>query len=57
MTELSKLKVSLTKHGAHKVAALLREYPIDEVLAHVSDNALDIKIEFAQARRNLSADS
>lgn len=55
MTNLTKLKVSLTKHGAHKVAALLMTYPPDEVLAHVWDNDLGIKIEVAQARQNLSA--
>jgi hypothetical protein len=30
--KLSRLNVSLTKHGAHKVALLLRKYGKDEVL-------------------------
>lgn len=30
----SRLNVSLTKHGAHKVALLLRKYGKDDVLDH-----------------------
>jgi len=48
------LRVSLTKHGAYKVAALLRRYPVDEVLSHCRDRALGIDIDLAQAQRNLS---
>lgn len=55
MSDLSRLRVSLTKHGAHKVARLLQEYSIQDVLAHVDDDQLDIHIDAPQARANLSA--
>lgn len=54
MTDLQKLNVSLTKHGAHKIATLLRKYDKDEVLKHLSDSELGINIESAQARKTLS---
>ena len=51
MTDLSRLKVSLTKHNAHKIARLLREYQVSELF-----NRLDeIHADRAQARKNLSA--
>lgn len=56
MTNLRKLKVSLTKHGAHKLAHLLKKYDKDEVLEHLWDSEPGINIERAQALRNLSAD-
>jgi hypothetical protein len=57
MVNLSNLKVSLTKHGAHKVAELLFAYPPDELLSHVDDKLLNIHIDEAQARINLSIGS
>lgn len=55
MTNLSKLKVSLTKHGAHKIATLLKIFEPDEILEHLSDSNSSIHIERAQAKKNLSA--
>jgi hypothetical protein len=55
MTDLKRLKVSLTKHGAHKIALLLKTYDKHEVLAHVADPNLKIDIDLAQARKILSA--
>ena len=53
--ELTKLKVSLTKHGAHKIALLLNRVPIDEVLTSTWGRFSDVKIDKAQAVTNLSA--
>jgi hypothetical protein len=50
MTDLSRLKVSLTKHNAHKVAQLLKEYEA----ADVFDKLDEVHAEAAQARKNLS---
>lgn len=50
MTELSRLKVSLTKHNAHKVAQLLRDYRADQILARLDE----VHAEAAQAHKNLS---
>ena len=50
MTDLKRLKVSLTKHNAHKVAALLKKYPAAEVF----DRLEEVSAEPAQARKNLS---
>jgi hypothetical protein len=55
MTDLNKLTVSLTKHGAHKVAALLKKYDANEVLNHLEDSEPGINIESAQAKKTLSA--
>jgi len=55
MTDLRKLNVSLTKHGAHKIAALLKKYDKDEVLKHLWDSEPGINIELAQAKKTLSA--
>jgi hypothetical protein len=55
MTDVTKLSVSLTKHGAHKLATLLRLYPADEVLDHLSGSVEGVNIELAQAKKNLSA--
>lgn len=51
---LRQLCVSLTKHGAHKVAILLKYYPVNDVLNHCKDTTLDIDIDLAQAQKNLS---
>lgn len=55
MTDLHKLNVSLTKHGAHKVAALLKKYGANEVLKHLTSSEPGINIESAQAKKTLSA--
>jgi hypothetical protein len=51
MTDLNRLKVSLTKHNAHKVARLLKDYPAAEVFERLEE----VHAEAAQARKNLSA--
>lgn len=56
MTDLSKLVVSLTKHGAHKVAALLKAFPPEEVLNNTWGTYDDIHIDRAQTAKTLSAD-
>ncbi len=56
MTDLESLKVSLTKHGAHKIAALLRAFPKDQVLDNTWGRYRGIKIDRTQAAKNLSAD-
>jgi hypothetical protein len=56
MTNLKKLRVSLTKHGAHKVASLLKKFPAHEVLKNLSGQVPGINIETAQARKTLGAD-
>jgi hypothetical protein len=50
MTDLSRLKVSLTKHNAHKVARLLNEYDAADVFKKLGE----IRADPAQARKNLS---
>ena len=55
MTDLSRLKVSLTKHGAHKAFHLLRNLDTSQVLASVWNKHDGIKIDLAQTRQNLSA--
>lgn len=54
MTDLTKLNVSLTKHGAHKIAILLRKYDKDEILKHLENSEPGVNIELAQAKKNLS---
>lgn len=51
MTDLSKLKVSLTKHNAHKIARLLKDQKADQILTRLHE----VHAEEAQARKNLSA--
>jgi hypothetical protein len=55
MTDINRLSVSLTKHGAHKVAELIKAFPSDEVLSNTRDSYRDINIDRAQAEKNLSA--
>lgn len=55
MSDLKRLKVSLTKHGAHKVAALLKIFPEDEVLEHL-DTEVGIDIDLPQAKKTLATD-
>lgn len=55
MIVLDRLSVSLTKHGAHKIAKLLRDYPAHEVLDNLHGSIPGISIEEVQAKKNLSA--
>jgi len=55
--DLSRLQVSLTKHGAHKIALLLRKYPRNEVLDKVWHSHEGINIDRTQAEKNLSVDA
>lgn len=55
MTDLTRLKVSLTKHGAHKLAVLFRKYNASQILDCLWDKEPGINIERAQALKNLSA--
>ncbi len=57
MLELSRLTVSLTKHGAHKIAALLKKHDKDSILDRLEGSEPGINIEFAQARKNLSVNA
>lgn len=57
MIDLTRLRVSLTKHGAHKLAPLLEKYPTTEILKNLSGVEPGINIEMAQARKNLSVDA
>jgi len=57
MINLTKLTVSLTKHGAHKIAILLKKYDANDVLNHLWGSVPGVKIEKAQAVKNLSANS
>jgi hypothetical protein len=57
MLELKRLKVSLTKHGAHKIALLLSRYNSNEVLKHLRNSVRGINIDRVQARKNLSVDA
>lgn len=54
MIDLNLLKVSLTKHGAHKLALLLRKYEASVLLKHLWGSIEDVKIEVVQAKKNLS---
>ena len=55
MTDITRLKVSLTKHGAHKAFQLLRDLDPDDVIKSVWNVHQGIKIERAQTKQNLSA--
>jgi hypothetical protein len=54
MINLKRLKTSLTKHGAHKIAWLLIEYDPDTVLDRLNGSFPGVNIEEVQARKNLS---
>lgn len=54
MTDLLLPDVSLTKHGAHKIAILLEKYSADEIQEHLSGSIPRVNIDPAQARGNLS---
>ncbi len=53
-TDLKKLVVSLTKHGAHKIAFLLQKFDKDDILNHLRGDYMDIHIDSAQTRGVLS---
>jgi hypothetical protein len=55
MVDFAKLSVSLTKHGAHKLATLLRVYDSDRILEHLEGSVPGVNIELAQAKKNLWA--
>lgn len=50
MTDLNRLRVSLTKHNAHKIARLLKNYGASEVFARLGE----VEADASQARKNLS---
>jgi hypothetical protein len=54
-TDLSRLRVSLTKHGAHKIAQLIEAFNPDDVVASVWDVLPGIRIDAAKVRAILSA--
>jgi|TARA_R100000501_G_C2627314_1_gene121237 hypothetical protein len=54
MTNLNRLNVSLTKHGAHKVARLVHNLPLDQVLGSVSSDELNVHIDLGQTKKVLS---
>lgn len=55
MTNLNSLRVSLTKHGAHKIALLLRTFDSTKVLKHLKNSVPGINIDRVQAIKNFSA--
>ncbi len=55
MTDLAKLKTSLTKEGAYKIALVLASYPSSQVLDHLNRSLPRVKIDKVQAKKNLSA--
>jgi hypothetical protein len=57
MLDTRRLSVSLTKHGAHKLALLLAKYDKDNILDKLWDVVPGINIEAAQAKKNLSVSS
>lgn len=57
MLDTSRLSVSLTKHGAHKLALLLAKYDKDDILNRLWDVEPGVNIETAQAKKNLSVNS
>lgn len=54
MTDLNRLRVSLTKHGAHKLAVLLEKHKTADILDKLWRVEPGIAIELAQAKKNLS---
>jgi hypothetical protein len=54
MIDVKKLRVSLTKHGAHKIATLLRHIKASEVPKNLSGQVASVFIDEAQAKKNLS---
>lgn len=56
MTDLSRLSVSLTKHGAHKLSTLLKHIGAKDILANTLGSIEGVNIDAGQARKLLSAD-
>ena len=54
MTNLAKLKVSLTKHGAHKIAVLLKKFDKDAIMSNLWGEVPGVNIDAGQARKILS---
>lgn len=54
MISLPRLSTSLTKHGAHKIAWLIKDYDPDTILTRLWGSVSGINIEEVQARKNLS---
>jgi hypothetical protein len=57
MTDLKRLKVSLTKHSAHKLAPLLKKFRAEQVLGNLDGGIEHIHVDRAQAIGNLSVSS
>ncbi len=57
MTDLNKLRVSLTKHGAHKLADLIMAFPANKVLHNTWGKYKGIRIDAAQAQNIMSVDN
>src|SRR5688572_18414999 len=55
MTDLKRFSVSLTKHGAHKVASLLERVEVENVIQSTWQTVRGINIDSAQAKKTLSA--
>jgi hypothetical protein len=55
VTNLQRPSVSLTKHGAHKLAKLLEQLPPDMVIQNTWGQISGVNIDAAQARKILSA--
>lgn len=55
MDRLSHLTVSLTKHGAHKIATLLSFYDIDDLLDHTTSSELRVDINRTMVAKIMSA--
>ncbi len=51
---LKRLNVSLTKHGAHKVAKLVDKLPLSEVMDNVDNAELNVHIDLALTKKVLS---
>ncbi len=56
MTDLLRLRVSLTKHGAHKIAQLMESYNPDKVIGSVRGKLPGVNIDAAQARGIISVE-
>lgn len=54
MTNLKQLTVSLTKHGAHKVARLIDTLPVSAVLDNINNDTLNVHIDLALTKKVLS---
>ena len=54
MVDLTRLNVSLTKYGAHKIFQIMLNHDPKDVQSHTDDDVLDIHIDPAQVRKNMS---